>query len=103
MLELGGLMLAGSVLLVSILAPIFRRASPPRWTNVSLVPELTVVAIAGLFAWGIACLAAGTSDFVQHGISVVHLALLLAIIAGGVLLRRWLIRRAGPTAPAASA
>lgn len=102
MLELGGLMTAGSILLVTVLGPIFRRASPPRWTTVPLVLELVVVAIAGLFAWGIACLAAGASEVAQHQISALHLAVLLAILAGGVVLWRRLLRRAEPKPPAAS-
>ena len=103
MLELGGLLTAGSILLVSILGPIFRRANPPRWTNLPLVPELTTVGITGLLAFGLALLALGAIDLVQHGAGVIHLALLVAIVAGVIVLGRRIAARGVSKTPAPSA
>ena len=103
MLELGGLLTVGSMMLVSVFTPMFRQPSPPRWTSVALVLDLATVAITGLFAFGLALLTAGMIDLVQHGIGVVHLVLLVGVALGALALGRWILARTTPKAPASTA
>ena len=88
MLEFGGLLVGGSVLLVAILGPVFRHPAARPWTKFPFAGELTAVGIVSTFAFGIAFLAAGVIDFVQHGVGFVHLALLLAVVGGVILFGR---------------
>jgi hypothetical protein len=104
MLELGGLMIAGVVLLVSILVPIFRRAAAsgrqamPRWAE-----EFLTLGIVATLAFGVAFLVSGAADIVQREASWAHLPLLLALLVGVVVLGRWLRVRTASTAPVPSA
>lgn len=89
MLELGALLIAGAILLLALLPPIFQRPRPPHWATWPLACELAAVLIVCLLALGLGCLLQGVIGIVQGGLGVADLALVLLIgVAASVALRR---------------
>lgn len=100
MLAIGGLLAGAALLAIVILAPLFRRPEPPRWTTYQLVGELITVAIVSLLALGIGSIGAGLVEAFRDGADAVQLGLFAASLAAVVAVWRWLNAR---TALAASA
>jgi hypothetical protein len=100
MLELGGLLISGSVLLLAVLGPVFRHPNPPRWTTWPFVGEFTSIGIVSTLAFGIAFFVTGVMDFIQNGVNFVHIALLLVVLVAVIFFGRWIIARALPKASA---
>ena len=100
MLEFGGLLIGASILIVAFLVPQFRRPDPPRWTKSSMVGELMSVGIVTVLSLGVAFFVAGVLDVVQHGVSLVHLALLILVVGGVIFFGRWINARSLSKQPA---
>jgi hypothetical protein len=100
MLALGGLFVAGSIVLVVILTPIFRAPDRPAWTMAPLVAESVSIGIVSMAALGMAFAGAGVSEMVQHGLDLIRLGVLLLVVLGVGLIGRQIAARASPKAPA---
>lgn len=103
MLAIGGLLAGAALLAIVILAPLFRRPEPPRWTTYQLVGELITVAIVSLLALGIGSIGAGLVEAFRDGADAVQLGLFAASLAAVVAVWRWLNARTAPAGPFAAA
>ena len=106
MLATGGLLVAVALLTLAVLAPVFRRANPPRWTTRGWVSEVVTLAIVCTLAIGLGYLGAGAIAAAQTGVDYVDLGLLGAVLVGLVVAWRKLSARSRRTAhegPPASA
>jgi hypothetical protein len=93
MLALGGLLVAGSIVLLLFLTPIFRMMDPPPWTTAPLVAPGVSIGIVSMASCGLALAGAGVSEMVQHGVDVTRLGLMLALVLGiGLIARQIIIR-----------
>jgi len=102
MLATGGLLLSLALLTLALLAPIFQRSDPPRWTRIGWLGEIVTVAIVCVLALGLVYLGAGAVQAVRTGPHALDLGLLAVVAAAAVLIWRRLKAR-GPRAPAAPA
>jgi hypothetical protein len=104
MLATGGLLAAVALLALAAVAPVFRRADPPRWTTHGWIGELVALAIVCTLALGLGYLGAGAVATFQKGPDLVDLGLLAGLALVAVVIWRWLKARVAPTAgPAAAA
>jgi len=103
MLATGGLLVSIALLTLALLAPIFRRSDPPRWTRSGWLGEIVTVAIVCVLALGLVYLGAGAVQAVRTGPHALDLGLLAVVAAAAVLIwRRLEARQRAPTAPAAT-
>ena len=103
MLAIGGLLAGAALLAIVVLAPLFRRPEPPRWTRYQLVGELITVGIVSLLALGIGYMGAGVVAAFGAGIDIVQLGLFAASLVAVVVVWRWLNARTAPAGPSAEA
>lgn len=94
----GSAMVAVGLVIVSLLALMFRSAATPRWLRSDLTAMLLALPAAGLLALGIGSIAVGLT----HGVGLREAAALIGC-AALLLGVRWLIRRHLPTPVAVSA
>jgi hypothetical protein len=93
----GSAMLAFGLVIVSLLAWMFRSSGTPRWLGSDLAAMLLCVPVAALIGFGAGYVFLGLT----HGLGVVEVAALMGC-AAVLLTVRWLLRRHLPT-PAAVA
>lgn len=103
MLATGGLLVAIALLALAAVAPVFRRADPPRWTTRGWIGELVTLAIVCTLALGLGYLAAGALAAFQTGLDFVDLGLLAGVALLAIVVWRWLKARAGATVGAVTA
>jgi hypothetical protein len=103
MLATGGLLVAIALLALAAVAPVFRRANPPRWTRRGWIGELVTLVIVCTLALGLGYLGAGLIAAVQTGVDYVDLGLLAGVALVAVVTWRRLRARAGATAERTSA
>ena len=103
MLASGGLLVAIALLALAAVAPVFRRADPPRWTTRGWIGELVTLAIVCTLALGLGYLAAGALAAFQTGPDWSDLGLLAGVSLVAIVIWRWLKARARATAGAATA
>jgi hypothetical protein len=96
MLATGGLLVAVALLALAAVAPLFRRADPPRWTTRGWIGELVTLAIVCTLALGLGYLGAGAVAAFQTGPDLVDLGLLAGVALVAVVIWRWLRARVGP-------
>jgi hypothetical protein len=105
-LAAGGLLAALALLALAAVAPVFRRADPPRWTTRRWIGELVALAIVCTLALGLGYLGAGALAAFRRGPDHVDLGLLAGMALLAVVIWRGLKARAGraaaPPAPAAA-
>jgi hypothetical protein len=105
MLATGGLLVAIALLALAAVAPVFRRANPPRWTRRGWIGELVTLVIVCTLALGLGYLGAGLIAAVQTGVDYLDLGLLAGVALVAVVTWRRLKARAGartePTSAAA--
>ena len=100
MLATGGLLVAVALLALAAVAPVFRRADPPRWTTRGWIGELVTLAIVCTLALGLGYVGAGAVAAFQTGPDLVDLGLLAGVALVALVIWRWLKARAGTTAGA---
>jgi heme A synthase len=85
---IGSVMVALGLVVVSLLAWMFRSSGAPRWASSDLVAMLLCIPVTALLGWGAGYVLLGLS----HGIGVVEAAALIgcAVVLFAV---RWVIRR----------
>ncbi len=88
MLALGAFLICAAVLALAALAPIFRRADPPRWATWSWAEELATLAVVCALALGVGWLVAGATRAVQSGPEFVDFGLFGAVLVVTVLIWR---------------
>jgi ABC-type multidrug transport system permease subunit len=107
MLATGGLLVAIALLALAVVAPVFRRENPPRWTTRGWIEELVTVAIVCTLALGLGYLGAGVIAAFQAGLDLLDLGVLAGVVLVAIVIWRWLKARAeatsGPVAAAAGA
>jgi hypothetical protein len=94
MLTLGGLLVAGSIVLLIVLTPIFRSPDPPSWTTAPLVGELVSIGLVSMAACGIAFAGAAAAEMIQHGVDLFRLGLMIAVVLAIGLIGRQIVARA---------
>ena len=95
MLAIGGLLVCAALLLLAVVAPVFRSSDPPRWTTYSWAGELVTLAIVCTLALGLGYLGAGAIDAYQTGLDYLEVGLLAAVVLVSVVLWRRLGSGAG--------
>ena len=103
MLATGGLLVSVALLALAAVAPLFRRADPPRWTTRGWIGEIVTLAIVCTLALGLGYLGAGAATAFQTGPDWVDLGLLAGVALVAVVIWRWLKAHAATSAGAASA
>jgi hypothetical protein len=103
MLATGGLLIAVAVLTLAAVAPLFRRADPPRWTTRGWIGELVTLAIVSTLAIGLGYLGAGVIGTVQAGPNYLDLVLLAVVLFVAGVIWHWLRARTRPRAVEADA
>jgi hypothetical protein len=98
MLAIGGLLVALALLGLAVVAPVFRRANPPRWTRRGWIGELVTLAIVCTLALGLGYLGAGALAAFQTGPDYGDLGLLAGVALVTVVIWRRLKARAVATA-----
>ena len=88
MMALGALLTCSALLALAVLAIVFRRPDPPRWTTSTWADELISVGLVSLFALGLATFVAGAVDAFREGVQLVDLGLLAAVLLGSVVIWR---------------
>jgi hypothetical protein len=101
-LPAGGLLAAIAMLALAAVAPVFRRANPPRWTTRRWIAEAIAVAIVCTLALGLGYLGAGALAALQRGPDHVDLGLLAGVALVAVVIWCRLKARAGAAPPAAT-
>jgi hypothetical protein len=96
MLATGGLLVAAALLGLAAVAPLFRRADPPRWTTRGWIGELVTLVIVCTLALGLGYLGAGAVATFQRGLDYVDLGLLAGVALIAILIWRWLSARVRP-------
>jgi hypothetical protein len=102
-LAAGGLLAAIALLAFAAVAPVFRRANPPRWTTRGWIVELVTLAIVCTLALGLGYLGAGALAAFQRGPDHVDLGLVAGVALVAVVIWRGLKARAGAAAGPAPA
>lgn len=106
MLATGGLLVSLALLMLALLAPVFRRSDPPRWTTRGWIGEFVTVAIVGTLALGLVCLSAGAIDAFQTGLHYLDLGLLAVVLVVSIVMWRRLSagtrQKAAESPPAAA-
>jgi hypothetical protein len=97
-LAAGGLWVAIALLALAAVAPVFRRAEPPRWTTRGWIPELATLAIVCTLALGLGCFGAGALAAFQRGPAHVDLGLLAGVVLVAIVVWRGLKARGGAAA-----
>jgi hypothetical protein len=106
MLALGSCIAGAGILIVSLLALLFRHPNPPRWARPQIVPMLICLPITGMFAIGLAFtvvglwqLVNGTGDPLELGV-LAAVVICLALVWRGFGIRRRLAAYASAAAEA---
>jgi hypothetical protein len=97
MLATGGLLVAVALLALAAVAPLFRRADPPRWTTRGWIGEVVTLAIVCTLALGLGYLGAGVATAYRAGPDWVDLGLLAGVALVAFLIARKLSARARPS------
>jgi hypothetical protein len=102
MLALGSFMLGSGILIVVLLALLFQRPNPPRWTRPEIVPMLICVPITGMIGVGLAYTIIGLWQLANGTGEPLELVVLAGVVIGLVLVWRvfGIGRRLKPYAPA---
>jgi hypothetical protein len=90
MLALGVLLTGCAILGIALLALLFRRPDPPRWTTSSWSDEAVAITLVCVAALGLGYLCAGSINAYQQGLGVTDLGLLAAAIVLAVVAWRQL-------------
>jgi choline-glycine betaine transporter len=90
MLATGGLLISATLLTLAVLAPIFHRSDPPRWTTRGWIGELVTVSIVCGLALGLVYFGAGAIAAMQTGPSYLDLGLLAVVLVAAVAIWRML-------------
>ena len=93
MLATGGLLIAVAVLMLAVVAPVFRRDNPPRWTTRGWIGELVTLAIVCTLALGLGYFGAGAIEAFETGPDYLDLSLLGVVLVASVVLWRRLSAR----------
>jgi hypothetical protein len=93
MLTLGVLLLAGSIVLLIILTPIFRAPDPPSWTKAPLVGAFVSIGLVSMATCGIAFAGAGAAEMMRHGLDLVRLGLMITVVLAIGLIGRQIVAR----------
>lgn len=93
MLILGSTLVAGAILLTALVALLFRRPAPPRWTKPDLVAMLVAVPLAALMALGLGYTMVGAHRLESAGALYQVVPALAVWVAAGVIWRLLGVRR----------
>jgi hypothetical protein len=102
MLALGSCLAGSAILITGLLAMLFRRPNPPRWTRPQIVAMLICLPITGLIAVGLAFTSVGLWQLVNGTGDPLELGVLAAVVIGLVVVWRvfGIQRRLNSYAPA---
>ena len=96
MLATGGLLIAIALLALAVVAPVFRRANPPRWTTRGWTGELVTLTIVCTLAFGLGYLAAGAVAAFETEPDLMDLGLLAGVALVALVIWRKLSARVPP-------
>jgi heme A synthase len=88
MLALGSCLAGSAILITALLALLFRRPNPPRWTRPQIVPMLICLPITGIIGVGLAFTAVGVWQLVNGTGDLLDLLTLAAVVIGLALVWR---------------
>jgi hypothetical protein len=88
MLALGSCLAGSAILITGLLALLFRRPNPPRWTRPQIVPMLICLPITGIIGVGLAFTAVGVWQLVNGTGDLLDLLTLAAVVIGLALVWR---------------
>lgn len=103
MLTIGALLLCSALLAFAALSRVCDRPVPPRWTKRSGVAEILTMILATLITFGLGGLGAGVVGAYEGSIDPVDLGMFALVLAGTVVLWRWLSARDRAAHPTAAA
>jgi hypothetical protein len=82
MLALGSCLAGSAILITALLALLFRRPNPPRWTRPQIVAMLICLPITGMIALGLGYMAVGLWQLVNGAGDPLELVVLAGVVIG---------------------